>query len=88
MKTLHLNLKRKWFDMIKSGEKKEEYRTQSNYWTTRLIDHVTYPNGNPTAVWKDYKTITFSNGYAKNADRFEIELLGIYSHEGRPEWHP
>lgn len=26
MKTLTLPLKRKWFDMIKSGQKKEEYR--------------------------------------------------------------
>ena len=26
-KTLHLVLKRKWLDMIASGEKKEEYRT-------------------------------------------------------------
>lgn len=26
-KTLHLVLKRKWWDMIASGEKKEEYRT-------------------------------------------------------------
>ena len=26
MKTITLSLKRKWFDMIKSGEKKEEYR--------------------------------------------------------------
>ena len=26
MKTLTLSMKRQWFDMIKSGEKKEEYR--------------------------------------------------------------
>lgn len=26
MKTLHLVLKKRWFDMILSGEKKEEYR--------------------------------------------------------------
>ena len=26
MKTLHLVLKHKWYDMIESGEKKEEYR--------------------------------------------------------------
>ena len=29
-KTLHLVLKRKWWDMIASGEKREEYRTQSD----------------------------------------------------------
>lgn len=37
MKTLHLNLKRQWFDMIKSGEKKEEYRALSGYWINRFI---------------------------------------------------
>jgi len=35
-KTLHLNLKRKWFDMILSGEKKEEYREIKDYWVKRL----------------------------------------------------
>lgn len=38
MKTLHLNLKRKWFDLILSGEKTEEYRGITEYWYGRLID--------------------------------------------------
>ena len=37
-KTLHLVLKRKWWDMIESGEKKEEYRDVNHYWAVRLID--------------------------------------------------
>jgi len=37
MKTLHLNLKKKWFDMIKSGEKKSEYRELTAYWAARLV---------------------------------------------------
>ena len=36
MRTLILHLKREWFDLIKSGEKKEEYREQSTYWIKRL----------------------------------------------------
>jgi hypothetical protein len=36
-KTLHLNLKRKWFDMIKSGEKKEEYRDITPYWCSKFL---------------------------------------------------
>jgi hypothetical protein len=36
MKTLHLVLKKKWFDMILSGEKKEEYRENTGYWFNRL----------------------------------------------------
>ena len=35
-KTLHLNLKRKWFDMTESGTKLEDYRELTNYWFWRL----------------------------------------------------
>lgn len=37
MRTLTLSLKKKWFDMIKTGVKKEEYRAANEYWATRLI---------------------------------------------------
>ena len=51
-KTLHLVLKRKWWDMIASGEKKEEYRKVCHYWAIRLLDrqyrwysqNIDYPN--------------------------------------------
>lgn len=36
-KVLHLTLKKKWFDMILSGEKKEEYREIKKYWFKRLV---------------------------------------------------
>lgn len=38
MKTLHLVLKSKWYDMIKRGEKKEEYREIKQYWANRLLN--------------------------------------------------
>ena len=38
-KTLHLVLKRKWWDMIECGEKKEEYREVKPYWEKRLLDY-------------------------------------------------
>lgn len=37
MKTLHLNLKKKWFDMILSSEKKEEYREIKPFWENRFF---------------------------------------------------
>ena len=37
MKKLTLSLKKKWFDMIKAGVKKEEYREQREYWIKRLL---------------------------------------------------
>ena len=33
---LVLPIKRKWFDMIRSGEKKEEYRDETPYYDARL----------------------------------------------------
>lgn len=36
MRVLHLTLKKKWFDMILSGEKTEEYRDPKEYWLRRL----------------------------------------------------
>ena len=38
-KILHLVLKRNWWDMIASGEKKEEYREVGHDWATRLLDN-------------------------------------------------
>lgn len=38
MKTLHLTLKKKWFDMIESGEKPEEYREIKPYWVKRIFN--------------------------------------------------
>lgn len=37
MKTLDLILKHHWYDMIASGEKKEEYREIKPYWIKRLV---------------------------------------------------
>lgn len=39
-KILHLTLKKKWFDLISSGEKKEEYREigkENEFWEKRLL---------------------------------------------------
>lgn len=38
-KTLILHLKKKWFDMIKAGIKKAEYREIKPYYEKRLIDY-------------------------------------------------
>lgn len=39
MKILDLVLKAKWYDMIESGEKTEEYRIIKPYWEKRLLDY-------------------------------------------------
>ena len=80
-KILHLTLKKKWFDMIASGEKKEEYRECKPYWYARLCC------GFPTLYSpKDYDFILFKNGYGKNAPTMKVECLGISRGEAKPEW--
>ena len=39
MKTLDLVLKKKWYDMIDSGVKTEEYREIKPFWANRLLYH-------------------------------------------------
>ena len=74
MATLHLTLKKKWFELIKSGRKTEEYREIKPYWDRRLM------------AGKSFDTITFKNGYAKNAPTFTIELKEIISGLGVVQW--
>ena len=45
MKTLHISLIKKWYDLTESGEKTEEYRELSPYWCNRLLTKVLVPWG-------------------------------------------
>ena len=79
MKVLHLTLKKKWFDMIASGEKKEEYRELKDYWFQRLT------NGK-NCCHNHYDVVRFTNGYSKGAPSFDIECKGIAIETGIEEW--
>lgn len=59
MKTLHLTLKKKWFDMIASGNKIEEYREIKPYWVSRLVDWSRYPKESPDDCQNITKDICF-----------------------------
>jgi hypothetical protein len=53
MKVLHLTLKKRWFDMIASGEKTEEYREIKPYWAARLLYKIKVPWGGYLSAWPD-----------------------------------
>lgn len=84
MKILHLTLKKKWFDMIKAGVKKEEYREVKPYWSTRLM------NDNPiagTTSMKQFDIIRFRNGYSPDSPVIDVECLDVgISSTPKPEW--
>lgn len=82
-KTLHLVLKKRWWDMIESGEKKEEYRTISEYWTKRLVDRQ-YLRSDAMNTYKPYKEVCFHLGYTNITMKFEI--LSINRGHGIEEW--
>ena len=76
-KILHIPIKKKWFDMIKSGEKKEEYREITKHWCSRLVNGMGY---------RKYDIVRFRNGYGKNVPQMDVECLGIHGGGGKPEW--
>lgn len=73
MKILHLTLKKKWFDMIASGEKREEYREIKPYWNGRFVN-------------KKYNVIHFRNGYSKDCPNMFVELKDIKIGTGLVKW--
>ena len=88
MITLYLNLKKEYFDQIKSGVKKEEYREIKPYWTVRLNkqhDSIVIILGRPKQrnetnsivfPWKGYeiKTITHPLFGNKPTEVYAIKL--------------
>lgn len=62
--------------MILSGEKKEEYRKLSAYWKKRM----------QKAKFDNVKTITFSNGCAKDRRQMVVKLEYISIREGLVDW--
>lgn len=71
-----LPIKKKWFEMIKSGIKKEEYREIKPYYDVRFEN-----------LFKDeYRAIvTFRNGYSSNAPQIDC-LVSLRVGKGKPEW--
>lgn len=69
--TLHLVLKGKWYDMIESGEKTEEYRETKDYWIKRIIE-------------TKHERVCFHRGYTNRTMIFEIKDVWVYI--GKAAW--
>lgn len=85
-----LPIKKKWFDMIKSGEKREEYREIKPYYTTRFLNACFLKKTvNPVTKteWiEPYKSgiIGFRNGYSATSPTIFVKCH-IKIDNGRPE---
>jgi hypothetical protein len=93
MQILHLTLKKEWFDMISSGEKKEEYREVKDYWMKRLAGIKGVGTGynftllgNRENKCLEYDAVHFRNGYSKNAPEMLFDCKGIKADKGKKKW--
>lgn len=100
--TLTLTLKKKWFDMIRSGIKKAEYRELSYHWLTRLFrvkemqqffgvsDMTPLANGLAQETFaKEFHQVVFTLGYPKKTDterRLVFKNPKIRIDTGNPDW--
>lgn len=92
MSMLVLPIKKKWFDMIASGEKKEEYREIKDYYDTRIGNALC---GTPlkwcTSEWREKVMNTrtlealLRNGYGYNAPTIYCKCK-VRIDYGKKEW--
>ena len=80
MYSLKLVLKKKWYNLIARGIKREEYREIKDYYTKRLFLKGTGPK-----VLK-FNYVTFYLGYHKNRPSMTFRIKKVVVDEGRPEW--
>lgn len=97
-KTIYLPLQKKWFDMIASGEKKEEYREVKGKYIDQFCEllNVHEPNhSNDFCIgyhlkWPEtYDKVVFTLGYPKVGNterRLEFKNPKIRIDTGKPEW--
>lgn len=88
MKVLDLPLKRKWYELIESGRKTEEYRDVKPYWSKRFLNQpfplFSYRNGYTDCNVNGYTHVRFRFGYTRRTMLFL--LLGIRIGIGNPAW--
>ena len=77
---LTLPIKKKWFDMILTGEKKEEYRELNQYYQSRFFPYLGWSDGEKRRLF-----VCFRNGYRKDSPRF-VARCTVTVGEGKPEW--
>lgn len=82
---LILPIKKKWFDMILSGEKKEEYRELKPYYKTRFAKIFEMHPYSYIPTGLDIHKIIFRNGYRSDSPSF-IATVTLDIGTGKTEW--
>lgn len=71
---LTLTIKKKWFDMISSGEKPEEYRGITPYYNARLGSHI-----------GSTLELMYRNGYSAESPKLKVKA-SVTIGTGSPKW--
>ena len=74
-KPFDLVIKRFWFDQIKNGVKKKEFRTTSKHWDSRLLINKRLRYDKSNIIQPDI--LQFRSGYQPGAMRLLIECLDV-----------
>ncbi len=83
---LTLPIKKKWFDMILSGEKKEEYRERNKHYFGLFRRYFGKYRTGEEGEWKRPEVaVQFRNGYSASSPSF-IAVCTVDIGAGRPEW--
>ena len=80
---LVLPIKKKWYDMIASGIKNEEYRERTYYYRTRF-QNLGLLDAKGRATFGQAHVI-FRNGYSLSSRQFEARVT-LRKRGGKPEW--
>jgi hypothetical protein len=73
MKTLHLVMKKIYFDQILNGSKKDEIRTLRPKSASKYLDYTTDEKGE-VAVPKHFDLLRLYMGYETNRPYFDVEV--------------
>lgn len=100
-KVLYLTLNRRWYLLIESMKKPEEYREIKAYWWRRFL-RDTRGHKAPSMLYnlislqasikikyleyKHFDIVHFKNGYSKTAPEMSFEFKSIEIREGNPDW--
>lgn len=92
---LTLPIKKKWYEMILSGEKKEEYREIKPYYDSRLMDlfgaiwagnELLQGEAVPEEIRREpVQEICFRNGYSGSSPSF-VARCSLEVREGNMDW--
>ena len=80
---LPLVLKRRWFDLVATGQKREEYRDYTAYWQTRIRNWF-----DRSAIDGLILVIEFRLGYAARAQRTAFLLDSLFIRAAYRFEHP